>query len=49
MKDKSISDLGNALAREELDQVSRRELRMNWGSGIHRTFLRQLDSQWDVA
>lgn len=48
MKYKSISELGNVLAQEELDQVSHRELRMNFGSGIHRKFLRQLGSQWDL-
>lgn len=42
MKYKSISNLGNALAQEELDQVSNRELRMNLGSEIHRKFYRQL-------
>lgn len=40
MKYKLSSDLGNALAQEELDQVSDRDLRMNFGSGIHRKFLR---------
>ena len=48
MKYKSISELGNVLAQEELDQVSHRELRMNFRSGIHRKFLRQLGLQWDL-
>lgn len=49
MKYKSISDVGNRSAQEELDQVSHRELRMNLESWIHRKFLRQLGSRWDLV
>lgn len=40
MKYKLSSQLDNALAQEELDQVSHKDVRMNFGSGIHRKFLR---------
>lgn len=49
MKYESISDLGNTLAWEELARVSDRALRMTLGAGVHRTFLRQLGSQQDLA